>query len=109
MLAFARIVQLHSHAVLQKEEELHFAVGAAVADLALSGTLFHPSAEALDGMHASGQATRRGASMQAGDEDAVANVVAADGKSVDALDFVLPQVGSLTQLNSFAALSTVFW
>lgn len=79
----------------QKEEELQFAVGAAVADLARSGPLVVPAGKVLEGMRVAARAARR--KMK---EEVVPETGGGQGKSaegcgavVDALDFVLHQVG----------------
>lgn len=76
----------------QKEEELQFAVGAAVADVARSGPLFVPSGSLLESMRASAQAARR--DIGNGGIEGVGGKEGEKGSGaiVDALDYVLHQV-----------------
>lgn len=77
-----------SEQTIQKQEELQFAVGAAVADLACSGPLCIPAGKVLEDMRASALAARR--EMK---EEAAAVEQGAAGALIDALDYVLYQVG----------------
>lgn len=71
--------------VNQREEELQFAVGAAVADVACSGPLLFPSGTVLESIRASALAARRVVKAEdAGDGNGA--VV------IDAVDYVLYQV-----------------
>lgn len=72
----------------QKQEELQFAVGAAVADLACSGPLRVPPGKLLEDMRASAVSARREMKEEesAGDEGG-------GGALINALDYVLYQVG----------------
>ena len=70
----------------QKQEELQFAVGAAVADLACSGPLRVPAGKLLEDMRASALAARR-------DMTEEKTAQGAGGAVIDALDYVLYQVG----------------
>lgn len=79
----------------QKEEELQFAVGAAVADLARSGPLRVPAGKVLEDMRASAKAASRELKEEAvlGEGAGEGGKAAADGGAVvDALDYVLYQV-----------------
>lgn len=67
----------------QKQEELQFAVGAAVADLACSGPLRVPAGKLLEDMRTSALAARRETTEEQG----------VGGAAMDALDYVLYQVG----------------
>lgn len=76
---------------IQKEEELQFAVGAAVADLTCSGPLRVPSGKVLEDMRAAALAARR--EMK---EEPTEN----GGVLVDALDYVLYQVSVCSRAES---------
>lgn len=79
----------------QKEEELQFAVGGAVADVARSGPLFVPSGSALESMRASAPAARREMEDAAfGGKDGQNEAGEGGVATVDALDYVLYQVGA---------------
>ncbi|CAM9194550.1 unnamed protein product, partial [Ectocarpus sp. 6 AP-2014] len=71
----------------QKQEELQFAVGAAVADLACSGPLRVPPGKLLEDMRASAVSARR--EMK---EEASAGGEGGGGALINALDYVLYQV-----------------
>lgn len=71
---------------LQKQEELQFAVGAAVADLACSGPLRVPAGKLLEDMRPSALAARREMKEEKAEQGAA-------GTLIDALDYVLYQVG----------------
>lgn len=94
----------------QNEEELQFAVGGAVADVACSGSLFVPAGSILEAMRASARAARRdmkevivgsnGEEKKAGEEK---------GATVDALDYVLYQVERVNQQIFAGRMGATFW
>lgn len=77
----------------QNEEELQFAVGGAVADVASSGPLFVPTGTVLEAIRTSAQAARRDMNeviVRGSGEEKEAREE--KGAIVDALDYVLYQV-----------------
>ncbi|CAM9848142.1 unnamed protein product, partial [Ectocarpus fasciculatus] len=76
----------------QKQEELQFAVGAAVADLACSGPLRVPPGKLLEDMRASAVSARREMKEEESAGDEGGGDGGGGGASINALDYVLYQV-----------------